>query len=138
MTIQFNQYFLDLDLLINKLNYQTFDCIIALKRSGFILGAVLSNHLDIPLFVPSEIESIPKQFQRCLVVDDKICTGKSIKKITNRLLKLNKSVTTAVLYVEGSIKSDIWIVETGQSCTMWYEKQKRKYKNYPIDNQLLT
>lgn len=129
MKIDFNTYFNDCFHLINILRNKKFDCIISLKRSGFILGSIVSNQLDIPLFVPSEIGSIPNGFKECLVIDDKICTGKSIRKIINQLNALNKNHTTCCLYVEKYIKTDIWIKETGKTCTMWYEKDKRNIKS---------
>lgn len=69
-----------------------FDCIVALKRSGLMIGAYMSNKANCPLFVPSEIHSIPKDFISILLVDDKICTGKSMRKVRNKIRKGNDVV----------------------------------------------
>lgn len=125
------KYFTDLKLLTQKLEsyHIKFDCIVALKRSGFIPGCVISNYLVIPVFIPSEIKNIPNKMQNVLVIDDKICTGKSIEKVKKRLTNAYKKSTTCCMYVEKNTKPDIWIEETHRSVTMWYEKPKRSYKS---------
>ena len=79
-SISIENYHNDMIDLIPKINCG-FDCIVALKRSGWILGAFLSNKLNQPVFTTSEINSIPDKYKSILIVDDKICKGKSIKKI---------------------------------------------------------
>lgn len=121
-TIVYNQYHEDMWELCNRIDETNFDCIICLKRSGFILGAFLSNQKTLPLFTSSEIKSLPEKFKRILVVDDKICTGKSFNKTINKL-PLLVSVTTACLYVEADKYPDIWIKELEQIHRMWYERE---------------
>ncbi len=71
--VPIDTYYSDMKLLSDKINANDYDCIICLKRSGFILGAFLSNQKVLPLFTSSEIKSIPPKFTRILVVDDKVC-----------------------------------------------------------------
>lgn len=98
-----------------------FDCIVCLKRSGFILGAYLSNKLNLPLFTASEINSIPKLFTNVLIVDDKICTGKSIKKVERKLINANKKCQSACLFIESTFLSTFYIAEIKEIVKMWYE-----------------
>lgn len=119
--IGIEQYYADMQQLSNKINSNDYDCIICLKRSGFMLGAFLSNQKTIPLFTPSEIKSLPLSFTRILVVDDKICTGKSINKVVNKLPLLTK-ITTACMYIESDTYPDIWISKLSQIHRMWYER----------------
>jgi len=121
--ISIETYYKDMQDLCNQIQPNEFDCIIALKRSGFILGAYLSNQLTIPLFIPSEIKSIPSNFTKILVVDDKICTGKSINKVVNKLPLLTE-VKTACMYVESSNFPDIWLKDVKCIHGMWYERNK--------------
>ena len=118
--IPIDVYYTDMKSLSEKINANDYDCIICLKRSGFILGAFLSNQKTLPLFTTSEIKSIPSKYTRILIVDDKICTGKSINKIKNKL-PLLISITTASMYVESNVYTDIYIKNVGQISKMWYE-----------------
>ena len=87
MKLNIEEYFEGVDGICELLDGKKFDCIVALKRSGWIMGAILSNKFGYPLYSSTEIHSIPDKFKNVLVVDDKICTGKSIQKIKNKLLK---------------------------------------------------
>jgi adenine/guanine phosphoribosyltransferase-like PRPP-binding protein len=116
------KYFSLIDDLILRLD-ENFDCIVAIKRSGFIMGTVMSNRLDIPLFTTSEISSIPSKFKNVLLVDDKICTGKTMRKSQRKLHKFNKSVKTASLFIEEDVFTDYWIEYTNKkSIYMFYER----------------
>lgn len=98
------------------------DAIVALKRSGWIAGAYLSNKLILPVFTPSEISSIPVHFLNILVVDDKIWSGKSMQKVVNKLK--GRNTITAVLYLEEGYRkaTDLWVREIPRKgCRMWYE-----------------
>jgi hypoxanthine phosphoribosyltransferase len=61
------------------------DSIVCLKRSGFLLGAYLSNQLALPLFTAQEIKNIPVKYRTILVVDDKVSTGASMRKVINKI-----------------------------------------------------
>jgi hypoxanthine phosphoribosyltransferase len=116
------QYLEDLDILKKKIMLWKIDAIVSLKRSGWIAGAYLSNKLNIPVFTPSEIPSIPGNFLNILVVDDKIWSGKSMQKVLNKLR--NKHTATAVLYLEEGYRMavDVWVREIPRKgCRMWYE-----------------
>lgn len=119
--ISLEEYYSDMVKLCNYINDYEFQAIVALKRSGFILGAFLSNQKTLPLFTPSEIKSIPNDFTRILVIDDKICTGKSLNRVVNKL-PLLVSVKTACMYVESNKFPDIWIKDVKCIHKMWYEK----------------
>ena len=119
--ISFETYYKDMVKLSDRINSSDYDCIISLKRSGWIMGAYLSNQKVLPLFTVSEIKSIPKKFDRILIVDDKICTGKSINKVKHKLPLLVK-LTTACLYVESNVYPDIYIKDMGEISKMWYER----------------
>ncbi len=86
--IDFKSYYEDMCKLaiVLKANANEFDCIVCLKRSGFILGSFLSNQLTKPLFTTSEINSIPENYKNILIIDDKICTGKSINRVKRRIV----------------------------------------------------
>ena len=114
-------YHQDLQILCEKINAEDFDCIVSLKRSGWIAGVFLSNQKTLPLFTVSEIKSIPNNFERILVVDDKVCTGKSFNRAINKL-PLGISVKTAVMYVESNKFPDIWVKDVKCIHGMWYER----------------
>lgn len=124
--ISYIQYYDDMLNMVRSIDFD-FDCIVALKRSGWILGAYMSNVLEKPLFTYSEIDSIPVKFSRVLVVDDKICKGKSISKA---LVKLkNKQTRTACMYVEGLVYPDYYSLDLkGVIHKMWYESNEEKNK----------
>jgi hypoxanthine phosphoribosyltransferase len=113
-------YYTDMKALSDKIDAKDYDCIVCLKRSGFILGAFLSNQKTLPLFTPSEIKAIPSKFTRILIVDDKVCTGKSLNRVKNKL-PLMVSITTAVMYIESTVFPDIYVKDAGQISKMWYE-----------------
>lgn len=119
--ITLEEYYKDMLALCDKIKDDEFQAIVALKRSGFILGAFLSNQKTLPLFIVSEIKSIPNHFTRILVIDDKICTGKSINRVVNKL-PLLLTVKTACMYVESNKFTDIWVKDVKCIHKMWYEK----------------
>jgi hypoxanthine phosphoribosyltransferase len=81
------KYFRDAKTLLVKIKHDAPkpDAIVCLKRSGFILGAYLSNQLTLPLFTAQEIKSIPLKYRTILVVDDKVSTGASMRKVINKI-----------------------------------------------------
>ncbi len=93
------KYIQDLNKSYELLKDNKYDCIIALKRSGWILGSFLSNKFNIPVFCPGEIEGIEGKFRNILILDDKACTGKSIKKVIRKILNYNE-IYTFVMYKE--------------------------------------
>ena len=122
------EYLEDLGILKEKiagLNVRI-DAIVALKRSGWIAGAYISNQLTIPVFTVSEIKSMPKEFTHIIVVDDKAWSGKSMQKVLNKLRRMERSYITAVLYLESGyrIRPMLWVREIPrQGCRMWYERK---------------
>lgn len=102
------KYFKDIDILKTKIDFN-FDAICAIKRSGWIMGVILSNHFNKPLFTTSEVGNIPKKFNNILLVDDKTCKGKTMRKQLNKLINHNKIVKTASLYIQEDYYTDYWI-----------------------------
>lgn len=113
------EYELALNLVLEKIPKNKFHCIVCLKRSGFMIGVFLSNKLDLPLFTASEIKSIPDNFINVLIVDDKICTGKSMNKVMKKMP--NKNRFTASLFIESKIYTDFYSYDLGKIVKMWYE-----------------
>ena len=128
MNITFEQYHQDLIKITKIIEHNRFDCIVALKRSGWIIGVYLSNYFDIPVFTESEIKSIPmSRFKKILIVDDKICSGKSINKTKNKLLTkgfLENNIKLCCLYIEGkrhNLTIDYFSTELEKTSKMFYE-----------------
>lgn len=118
--ISIHIYWHDMQLLMDKID-NDFDCVVALKRSGWILGVYLSNQKTLPLFTVSEIKSIPLNFNRILIVDDKTYSGKSLKRVINKL-SLSVMYKTACIYVEGDFVPDYYVKNLGCISSMFYEK----------------
>jgi hypoxanthine phosphoribosyltransferase len=76
------------------------DAVVGLKRSGLFPAVFLSHQLRLAMYADSEVESLPAKFERVLLVDAVVNTGKSIAKVKRALLSAGKTVTTAVLYKE--------------------------------------
>lgn len=68
-----------------------------------------------------DIENKLRSLNKILLVDDKICMGKSINKIKHKLLRLGKSVKTACLYVESDVFPDFFVEVLDKQYKMWYE-----------------
>ena len=122
---EMTEYFKQIETLINKFE-EKYDCIVAIKRSGWIMGVLISNKFDIPLFDCSEISILPDKFQNVLLVDDKICSGKTMRKYFNNLVKKGKTITTAAIYIEEDVFTDYWLEHLGKTRYMWYETQMVK------------
>lgn len=119
--IDLQTYYNDMVELSKLIAKDEYHALISLKRSGWILGVYLSNQHTIPVFTVSEVKSIPINFTKILVVDDKICTGKSFNRAINKLPLLTE-VKTACMYIEGKVFTDIWIKDLGCISAMWYER----------------
>lgn len=103
-------------------SFHKFDCIVALKRSGWMMGAYLSNMRGIPVFSSSEVNNIPEKFRDILVVDDKIWSGRSLLKITHRLYRQGKRTKAVCLYVEGTVFPDFYVELVGEKVKLFYER----------------
>jgi hypoxanthine phosphoribosyltransferase len=128
--IKLETYYEAIQSLKSKIDIE-FDAIVALKRSGWILGTYLSNQLTKPLFTTSEIASIPDKFKTILVVDDKICTGKSMAKVVNKLNRKNIRTYTATLFIERNKFTDYYVTNLNKIETMWYESSSRENPTQP-------
>jgi hypothetical protein len=108
----------ELERRILKLDIEPFHALFALKRSGWVLGAMLSNRLRLPVFTRSEIESIPEGFERILVVDTVSWTGRSLRRSASRLRDAGAEfVHAAVLFAHE--KHDVGVefdVTVGDVC----------------------
>ncbi len=119
------RYFNDLKAFKNKVEKLDIDCMVCLKRSGFLPGAYISFQTNIPLFTTSELDSIPEKFTKILLIDDKVYSGRSIKQWLVKLIMMNKQITTAALYIQSEYKTDIFGVDLGCQHTMWYELDEK-------------
>lgn len=128
LKVDCNKYFQDiessLDVLRNSIKFSglRFDCIVATKRSGLIMGAYISNKLNIPMFTTSEIGSIPNIFHYILLVDDKIWRGRQFRKYTRQLQSAGKFVCSMCLYIEGTEKPDLYVEDVGTKVRLFYER----------------
>ncbi|MBI2633601.1 MAG: phosphoribosyltransferase [Parcubacteria group bacterium] len=95
-----------------------FHAIVAPKRSGLFVGVWASHALALPLFTHSEINSIPEQFKNILVVDAAICTGKTMKKIRNKLK--DKNIFTAVVWQERDGECDFALKKTNDKLIKFF------------------
>lgn len=121
--IDCNQYFNDINSLGHKIRLKgIYDCIVCLKRSGFIAGIRLSHLLGLTLFTTSEIKSIPDKWKNILLVDDKTWRGRQFRKYTRELISRNKTATTACLYIEGTERPDIYVKDYGSKVNLFYER----------------
>lgn len=120
MVISIEEYYSDMKHLLSKIDCN-FDCIVAIKRSGWILGAYFSNQTGKPVFTYSEIKSIPDKYKNVLIVDDKICKGKALKKVEGKLNSMHKKFCSACMYVEGDIYPNYYSQHIGKIAQMWYE-----------------
>ena len=134
MVIYPNDYITLLSNLYEKIDFE-FDAIIAIKRSGWIMGSIYSNLSNKPLYTNSEINSIPEKFSRILIVDDKIHKGKTIKKVTTKLIKKNKVFKTASIFIEGNVFSDYYEIKvTNKKIKPWYETEINYLPHKNMDN----
>ncbi len=120
-----SEYFEYAQELFDKID-QPYDCIVALKRSGWPLGIFFSHHAEKPVFTESEVKSIPEHFTKILVVDDKVFKGKSLQKIKLKLK--NKEVITATLFVKREATPDFYCAKF-ENITLFYEKDFLEKKN---------
>lgn len=127
LKVDCQKYFSDMNkalfnLLISTYKVSSIDCIVATKRSGLMMGAWLSNKLNRPMFVTSEIPNIPAKFKQILLVDDKIFRGRQFRKYTRQLQSVGKYVCTMCLYIEGIEKTDIYVEDIGSKVSLFYER----------------
>lgn len=120
MIIPIEEYYLDMKQLLSKIDCN-FDCIVAIKRSGWIMGAYFSNQTGKPVFTYSEIKSIPSKYKNILIVDDKMCKGKTIRKVERKLRTVKKKTYSACMYVEDDVFPEYSIRHLGKIAQMWYE-----------------
>lgn len=120
--IDIDRYQSSMDTLLTQLKLIEceIDCIVCIKRSGFILGTYLSNKMIKPLFTQSEINSIPEKFKNVLLVDDKIQSGATINKYFRKLKKKNFNVKTASLFIEGITFTQYYSDNFGYRVKPWY------------------
>lgn len=118
--VDISKYFADIDLLGEKIKEVKPDCIVAIMRSGLIPGTVLSNKLHIPLFVISQIDSIPDKFKTIILLDDKTYTGKTLR-LNRHKFGIDKKVYDAVIYVEHDYFPSIYVEDLKAQYKMFYE-----------------
>lgn len=118
--IDISKYFADIDILAGKIAIIQPDCIVSIMRSGLIPGTVLSNKLSIPLFVTSQIDSIPEKFNKIVLLDDKTYTGKTLR-LNRHKFSTDKNVIEAVMYIEHDYIPEIYVEDLKSQYKMFYE-----------------
>lgn len=68
-----------LEKLIREINAPAFHALFAIKRSGWVLGVILSHALGLPVFARVEIDNIPSKLSRFMIVDTASWTGRSVR-----------------------------------------------------------
>ena len=96
--VSLNEWALMLEKLYLKLNPDSFDAIVAIKRSGLMVGVYLSHFLRLPLFTDAEIQFLEPKHNRVLLVDTTSWTGRTLRKAKRRIEKNGKTV------------SEIWVL----------------------------
>ena len=62
------------------------DCLIGVKRSGLFPAVYLSERLDLPLFISTELASFPGgKFSYPLIVDTTCWSGSTLRRLTRKL-----------------------------------------------------
>lgn len=85
--------------LTEKLHPEDYDVIVALKRSGLMVGVFLSHNLRLPLFTHAEIQFLGDHHQRVLLVDTTCWSGRSLRKVISKIEKTGRTVVDVwVLY----------------------------------------
>lgn len=113
-----------LERLAARIDAGTLDAVVGIKRSGLFPGVYLSHQLGRPFFADVEIDKIPAELPRVLLVDAVVRSGRTMERVRRRLLRLEKSVTTAVLYRERdtAYPVDHWLEAHDDLVHFFYEK----------------
>ena len=91
-----------LERLRDRLKDAPCDAVVGIKRSGFFPAVFLSHQLGLPMFADAEVEKIPGDLRRILLVDAVTRSGRTMERVKRRLLRAGKEVATAVLYKENA------------------------------------
>jgi hypoxanthine phosphoribosyltransferase len=78
------------------------DAVVGIKRSGYFPAVYLSHQLGVPMFADAEIDRVPADVRRVLLVDAVARSGRTMERVKRRLLRAEKQVVSAVLYKENS------------------------------------
>ncbi len=90
-----------LEKLIRDLDGPPFHALFAVKRSGWVLGVILSHALGLPMFDKAEIGHIPAKLENFLVVDTVSWTRRSVRRASSMLKKqIGFQPAAALLFVK--------------------------------------
>lgn len=90
-----------LEKIIRDMNAPPFHALLAIKRSGWVLGVILSHALGLPVFAKVEVDNIPPKLTRILIVDTSSWTGRSIRRAFSTLEShAHAECTAAVLMIK--------------------------------------
>jgi len=81
----FEQLLKDVDIIINILKERNvhIECIYGIPRGGLVLGSILSNKLNVPLFLDLKGDINKYSYKSILIVDDISDKGDTFKGIPN-------------------------------------------------------
>jgi len=121
--ISISKYMSDLKKLGDMVRKERPHCVVGIKRSGLFPAVFISHALGIPMFINTEVKSIPVKYKRILFVDTTIDTGKTLRGAMSRLLDGDHKIFTAVLYrSQRAPEVDFCIATVNAICTFFYEK----------------
>ncbi|MCT8987054.1 phosphoribosyltransferase family protein [Shewanella phaeophyticola] len=124
----YNDLSRDISANVHKLNYQNFDLIVGIPRSGmvpsYMVSLLLNVHcIDLPAFIRNEklSKGITRNVQsniiyahdakKILLIDDSIMFGRSIKNSLEKIpSSLLKNITTAVVYSSKQYHENVDII----------------------------
>lgn len=132
INLDYSKYLFQLEQLEDKIRYilgfGTFDSVIALQPGGIHMGLHLSYRFSIPLTIINTSISfrawpLITPLSRCLVVDSKISSGKTMTGIVDELSRRSIKVTTAVLYTnpKSKFKPNCYVKSTSNQVIMPWE-----------------
>jgi hypoxanthine phosphoribosyltransferase len=105
------------------------DSVVGIKRSGLFPAVYLSQQLDLPMFVNTELAGFPyPRLSQPLVVDTSAWTGESIRRTLARLARRGVSEGRAAVMLARAEPSPAvpglrWIETATHVPRFWYYKQ---------------
>jgi len=131
-----------------KLIPNNFDVIVGIPRSGLFVADILATKFGRPLTTPdlfikgeiwgSSLIKTPKKIKRILLVDDSVSSGKSLKKVYNKLIKYDKNLiikkAALVSHPEGKKLVDYVLSIKKPKCVFeWQIIQGSKFTKISVD-----
>lgn len=102
------------------------DCVVGVKRSGLFPAVYLSQQLELPMFINTELANFPyPRLARPLVVDTSAWTGESLRRSLARLARRGVAeARCAVLLARAAPPPDVpglmWLETAPSVPRFWY------------------